>query len=65
VGDEHYVSDGHHRVSVARALGVAGIEADVTELRRPSDVPGRRIAAVEEVRRRRAALRTRRRTPSA
>jgi hypothetical protein len=65
VGDEHYVSDGHHRVSVARALGVAGIEADVTELRRPSNVPGRRVAAVEEGRRRRAALRTRRRTPSA
>jgi hypothetical protein len=28
----HYVRDGHHRVSVARALGTADIDADVTEL---------------------------------
>ena len=28
----HYVRDGHHRVSVARALGVVEIDADVTEL---------------------------------
>ena len=28
----HYVRDGHHRVSVARALGQADIDADVTEL---------------------------------
>jgi hypothetical protein len=28
----HYVRDGHHRVSVARALGAADIDADVTEL---------------------------------
>lgn len=28
----HYVRDGHHRVSVARALGVTDIDADVTEL---------------------------------
>jgi hypothetical protein len=35
VGDEHYVRDGHHRVSVARALGAAGIEAEVMELRAP------------------------------
>jgi hypothetical protein len=34
IGDEHFVRDGHHRVTVARALGAAGIEADVVELRR-------------------------------
>lgn len=28
----HYVRDGHHRVSVARALGAADIDAEVTEL---------------------------------
>jgi hypothetical protein len=32
VGGEHYVRDGHHRVSVARALGAQAIEADVVEL---------------------------------
>jgi hypothetical protein len=32
VGAEHYVRDGHHRVSVARALGDALIEAEVVIL---------------------------------
>jgi hypothetical protein len=32
VGDEHYVRDGHHRVSVARAMGAEAIDADVVEL---------------------------------
>jgi hypothetical protein len=32
LGDCHYVDDGHHRVSVARALGMAAIDAEVTEL---------------------------------
>jgi hypothetical protein len=30
----HYVRDGHHRVSVARALGATEIDADVVELSR-------------------------------
>ena len=30
VGDEYFVRDGHHRISVARALGVKEIEAEVT-----------------------------------
>ena len=34
VGDRHFVRDGHHRVSVARALGAAAIEAHVVELLR-------------------------------
>jgi hypothetical protein len=33
VGDEHYVIDGHHRVSTARDHGAEAIEAEVTELR--------------------------------
>jgi hypothetical protein len=32
IGNEHYVDDGHHRVSVAHALGMAAIDAEVTEL---------------------------------
>jgi hypothetical protein len=32
VGEDHYVDDGHHRVSVAHALGMAAIDAEVTEL---------------------------------
>ena len=30
VGSEYFVRDGHHRISVARALGVAFIDAQVT-----------------------------------
>jgi hypothetical protein len=33
VGDLHFVLDGHHRVSVAHALGLDSIEANVTEIR--------------------------------
>jgi len=33
VGDRHYLRDGHHRVSVARAMGAEAIEAGVVELR--------------------------------
>ncbi len=33
VGQEHYVRDGHHRVSVASALGTVAIDAEVVELR--------------------------------
>jgi uncharacterized Zn finger protein len=32
VGDRHYVDDGHHRVSVARAMGMTAIDAEVVEL---------------------------------
>jgi hypothetical protein len=35
VGDQHYVRDGHHRVSVARASGAQAIDAEVVELRAP------------------------------
>jgi hypothetical protein len=33
VGDMHFVVDGHHRVSAARALGLDKIDARVTEIR--------------------------------
>jgi hypothetical protein len=32
LGDRHFVRDGHHRVSVALSLGMAAIDAEVTEL---------------------------------
>jgi hypothetical protein len=32
LGGEHFVRDGHHRVSVANSLGMASIDAEVTEL---------------------------------
>jgi hypothetical protein len=32
VGDQHFVADGHHRVSVAHSLGMSAIDAEVTEL---------------------------------
>jgi len=32
VREQHFVDDGHHRVSVANALGMTAIDAEVTEL---------------------------------
>jgi hypothetical protein len=32
IGELHFVRDGHHRISVARALGYPDIDADVTEV---------------------------------
>jgi hypothetical protein len=34
LGDRHFLRDGHHRVSVARSLGMAAIDAEVTQLNR-------------------------------
>jgi len=34
LGDRHFLVDGHHRVSVAHALEMAAIDAEVTELAR-------------------------------
>jgi hypothetical protein len=43
VGERHFVRDGHHRVSVGRALGATGIEAHVVELQPAvGDLSGRR-----------------------
>jgi hypothetical protein len=52
VGEEHFVIDGHHRVSVSRALGAQNIDATVVELRplkrrRRSTNPGRTRAGPE------------------
>ena len=45
VGGLHFVRDGHHRVSVARATNVQTIEAYVTEVRtRVAPPPGMRIS---------------------
>ena len=44
VGDDYYVIDGHHRVSVARSLGRATINARVVEVRTRAPL-GRRIDA--------------------
>ena len=40
VGDMYFVRDGHHRVSVVRALGDSLIEADVTRIRTTLDPAG-------------------------
>jgi hypothetical protein len=47
VGDLHFVRDGHHRVSVARALRQRFIEADVTEVR--TRIPASGIRAVSDL----------------
>ena len=39
-GEAHFVRDGHHRVSVARALGADAIDAHVVELIRPASEAG-------------------------
>jgi hypothetical protein len=40
LGDQHFVDDGHHRVSVARALGMTAIDAEVTDLGHAPVRPG-------------------------
>lgn len=40
LGNLYFVSDGHHRVSVARAMGQREIEADVTEIDTVIDTEG-------------------------
>lgn len=45
VEDHYYVEDGHHRVSVARALGIQFIQANVLEY--PSNKPSTRFKTVE------------------
>jgi hypothetical protein len=37
LGQQHFVRDGHHRVSVAHSLGMSAIDADVVELGRAKD----------------------------
>jgi hypothetical protein len=40
VGELHFIIDGHHRVSVAHAMGLSTIEAKVTEVRTKLDPSG-------------------------
>ena len=47
VGDMHFVRDGHHRVSVHRALGLRVIDADVTEVR--TRLPARDIRSLTDL----------------
>ena len=47
VGDTDFVVDGHHRVSVARAMGVPAIEARVKEFTTPVTLPP--DASIEDV----------------
>jgi hypothetical protein len=46
-GDQYFVEDGHHRVSVARALGMLSIQAEVWEYApRPVQVEDRRRSSL-------------------
>src|SRR5450759_1602597 len=45
VGDDYYVIDGHHRVSVARSLGRATINARVVEVKTRAPLGPKRDAA--------------------
>jgi hypothetical protein len=54
IGDLHFIIDGHHRVSVAHALGLSTIEANVTEVRtklNPSGIRYRGDLIVKDYRR--------------
>ncbi len=39
VGDAYFVSDGHHRVAIARQRGVEFIDAEIREIQTPYDLP--------------------------
>lgn len=45
LGEDYFVKDGHHRVSVARFHGAEWIDADVTEFRSPGEptTPSRKL----------------------
>lgn len=49
LGDEYFVQDGHHRVSVLRSLGVKTAEAYVTEVRAQTPAQGHRRAEARYV----------------
>jgi hypothetical protein len=53
LGDSYFVVDGHHRVAVARQMGIDFIDAEVTELRARFEIPagadiGRMIHAEQQ-----------------
>lgn len=43
LGYEYYVLDGHHRVAAARILGIAELEAEVTEYLSPNDAEQQQV----------------------
>jgi len=43
VGDVYFVRDGHHRLSVARAVGATEVDAEVTEFRLANCASGNRV----------------------
>ena len=49
VGDRYFVRDGHHRISVARALGQAEVEAHVTAWRVAGALPWEQAALARGV----------------
>jgi hypothetical protein len=50
VGELHFVRDGHHRVSVSRALGRDAIDADVTEILTAEPAPaGTRLSDLPRI----------------
>jgi hypothetical protein len=46
VGETYFVRDGHHRVSVARAMGEGFVEAEVTVWQEPVRVSERNPAGI-------------------
>jgi hypothetical protein len=46
IGDRYFVRDGHHRISVARALGQTAIDAEVTVMDVTGPLPWERTANV-------------------
>lgn len=46
IGDRYFVRDGHHRISVARALGQTAVDAEVTVLDMAGPLPWERAATV-------------------
>jgi hypothetical protein len=45
VGDVYFVRDGHHRISVAQAMGQKAIDAEVTVLEVAGPLPEERAAS--------------------
>jgi hypothetical protein len=39
VGDSYFIEDGHHRVAIAKQMGIEYIDAEVTELRARYEIP--------------------------
>ena len=49
IGDAYFVRDGHHRISVARALGQTCIDAEVVTWKTTSSLPWERESGLENI----------------